>query len=562
VWLDGVRIRTRLLGLLAVVAALMLMIGGVGLAGLASSLDRLRDGIDSAHRNIRAVDTARNAQVHFKKQVQEWKNTLLRGHDPKNFDKYFASFGDEEAAVRAGLGRLRGMMAREGLATAGVDSLLASHAVLGARYREAIRRFDPADPLSPRAVDAAVRGIDRAPTDRFDGIVAEIERHAQARMAAIGGAGERRYRVARAVFVASLALGIALSALLALLTIRGIVAPMRTAVEHARTIAGGDLRGRQATRRGDEVGELQGAMHEMAGRLAGVIGEVRQGAEAVSAASAQLTATSRDLAQGTTEQGASVMDTNAGLDQMIAAITQTAGHSRDMERAAVAGAAAADEAAASVRETQAAMEAITRRINVIQEIARRTDLLSLNAAIEAARAGEHGRGFAVVAEEVRRLAEKSDAAAREIEGLATTSMAVAERSATLIAGLLPSIQGTVRRVQEVTAASNQQAASVDDISRAMGRVDQVTEQNAAAAQELAATAQQLAAQAETLRDLIAYFQVEPAPSPTTESANRIDPNAPAPIRFRPDAPLVAPPAAEEAEDGDAVLAAIGSERGF
>jgi methyl-accepting chemotaxis protein len=302
-------------------------------------------------------------------------------------------------------------------------------------------------------------------------------------------------------------------------------------------------------------------MHEMAGRLAGVIGEVRQGAEAVSAASAQLTATSRDLAHGTTEQGASVMDTNAGLDQMIAAITQTAGHSRDMERAAVAGAAAADEAAASVRETQSAMEAITRRINVIQEIARKTDLLSLNAAIEAARAGEHGRGFAVVAEEVRRLAEKSDAAAREIEGLATSSMAVAERSATLIAGLLPSIQGTVRRVQEVTAASNQQAASVDDISRAMGRVDQVTEQNAAAAQELAATAQQLAAQAETLRDLIAYFQVEPAPPPPLDRADRVD-SPTTPSRFRADAPIVVSQAVEEAEDEDAVLAAAGSDRGF
>ena len=511
-WLANVRFRTRLLVMTGVMAALMLAIGGVGLAALGSSLDRLRFGIGQAEQNIRAVDLARGAQVHFKKQVQEWKNVLLRGHNPEHYDRYLASFGAEEADVQRDLRALRQVMARQGLAVSGVDSLLAGHALLGTRYREALATFDRADPLGPRAVDTAVRGIDRAPTDAFDRIVAQIERHAMGEMAAVGRAGERRFAAARALFVAALGTGIALSLLLAAVTIRSVTEPLHEAVDHARVMAGGDLRARPYRERADEAGQLHAAMRAMSRQLGRLIVDVRGGAEAVSAASAQLTATSQDLAQGTGEQSASVMETNAGLEQVIAAISQTAEHSRAMEAAALEGRRNAEEGGAAVRATVEAMKVITERISVIQEIARKTDLLSLNAAIEAARAGEHGRGFAVVAEEVRRLAERSDTAAKEIGELAGRSMRVAERSGRLIDQLLPSIQTTAQLVQEVAGAAQEQAGSVDEISRAMGRVDQVTEQNAASAQQLAATAQELSAQAEALRMLMSVFVVdEPDP---------------------------------------------------
>jgi methyl-accepting chemotaxis protein len=302
-----------------------------------------------------------------------------------------------------------------------------------------------------------------------------------------------------------LALGSAL--VLSVLLMRQLARRLQGAVGLAETVAAGDLRARIEVSGHDEVGKLRAAMRAMSETLSSIIGEVRGGAEAVSAASAQLTATSQLVADGTGRQIASVLDTTAGLRQIGASVTQTARNSRAMERAALQGAQTAEESGRSVQETVLAMKAITGKVLVIQEIARKTDLLSLNAAIEAARAGEHGRGFGVVAEEIRKLAERCETAAAEISALVASSMEVAENSGRLIGELVPSIRHTAALVQEVAAAAHQQAASVSEIDGAMTRVDEVAHQNAAAAQELAATAEQMEAQARLLRTHIAFFRL-------------------------------------------------------
>jgi len=171
------------------------------------------------------------------------------------------------------------------------------------------------------------------------------------------------------------------------------------------------------------------------------------------------------------------------------------------------GAKDAETAATVVKQTVEAMKTIADRLGLIEDIAYQTNLLAINAAIEAARAGEHGRGFSVVAAEIRKLAERSRAAAKEIGSLAGANVKIAERSTLLLTDLVPSIRQTVELVQEVAAASNEQSTGVGHVNRAMSQVDQVTQRNAAAAEELASTAQEMAAQAEALRQLMGFFRV-------------------------------------------------------
>jgi methyl-accepting chemotaxis protein len=199
---------------------------------------------------------------------------------------------------------------------------------------------------------------------------------------------------------------------------------------------------------------------------------------------------------------------------MSASIERNAESSRATETAAVGGARAAQEAGGAVAETVGAMRTIASNIGIVEEIAYQTNLLALNAAIEAARAGEHGRGFAVVASEVRKLAERSQTAAKEIGRQATTSVAVAERSGALLSGLVPSISRTATLVQEVAAASREQAVGVADISSAMASVDQVTQRAASASEELSSTAEEMSAQAASLLELVAFFKLSSArPAP-------------------------------------------------
>jgi len=154
------------------------------------------------------------------------------------------------------------------------------------------------------------------------------------------------------------------------------------------------------------------------------------------------------------------------------------------------------------------MKKIAQRISIIDDIAYQTNLLALNAAIEAARAGEHGKGFAVVAAEVRKLAERSQVAALEIGELSTSSVEMAERAGHLLGEMLPSINKTSDLVQEITAASEEQAAGVAQINSAMNQLNQVTQQNASSSEELASTAEEMSTQAEQLQQAMSFFRLD------------------------------------------------------
>ena len=328
------------------------------------------------------------------------------------------------------------------------------------------------------------------------------------------------------------------SLVLTALVRREVSEPIEHVADCLRDIAHGegDLTKRIDHAAQNEIGAMAQSFNEFADKLSLIIIQVREATGAVSDAAAQLSSSAQELSRGTSEQAASVEETTASLEEMHASITQNAENSRQMEQTAIKGAKDVKESATAVAESVDAMKTIAQKISIVEEIAYQTNLLALNAAIEAARAGEHGKGFAVVATEVRKLAERSQTAAQEIGALTASSVRVAERSGDLLRELVPAIRNTAELVQEVATASKEQAAGVAQVNRAMIQVDQVTQRNASAAEELSSTAEEMTNHAENLQELMALFRTapprvpRPAPAPK-KNLERLQHRA-APARFR------------------------------
>ncbi|MFB9240186.1 MCP four helix bundle domain-containing protein [Massilia antarctica] len=302
---------------------------------------------------------------------------------------------------------------------------------------------------------------------------------------------------------------------------RSIILPINDAVRVARTVAAGDLSARIAPGSSSETGQLLHALADMNTGLRNIVSQVRSGTDAIATASGQIASGNLDLSARTEQQASSLEETASSMEELTSTVKQNADNARQANQLAISASHVAVQGGAVVAQVVDTMGSINESsrkivdiISVIESIAFQTNILALNAAVEAARAGEQGRGFAVVASEVRNLAQRSAAAAKEIKMLIDDSVdkvaqgsELVDRAGSTMQAIVTSIKSVADMMGEITAASVEQTAGIEQINQAITQMDEVTQQNAALVEQAAAAAGALQDQAGTLASVVSVFKL-------------------------------------------------------
>lgn len=303
-------------------------------------------------------------------------------------------------------------------------------------------------------------------------------------------------------------IGTILAILIGLWIIRGIDTSIKKAIETISRVAEGELEVNLDTDRNDEMGELLVSIKSMVDKIRTIVATVIESSNNIVSASKELSKSSQLMSDAAAQQASAAEEVSSSMEEMAANIDQNAYNAKETERIAKKGSESIEESNYLVERTLDSMKLITQNISIVDEIARQTNLLALNAAVEAARAGEHGRGFAVVAAEIRRLAERSQDAAKDINEKSSLGVEMAETSSKLLGSTVPEIKKTAELVKEITSASVEQNNGADQVNGAVQNLNQIIQQNAAIAEEMAANSQELHTHADLMIETVSFFKVD------------------------------------------------------
>ncbi|WP_237152214.1 methyl-accepting chemotaxis protein [Oryzibacter oryziterrae] len=534
---------------IALVAAMAVM-AITNLSSLNTAISELVAGPAADLNNIRGLSVAYNDGVRAEKNI-------IMNTSATEIEAFVKSAAKAEEDVRAYMDKLKASTNPEVVQATGVFSGLYDQILPLRRQMIALGQENTTE-SNAKAADISMH----AGRDLNNKVIVQLAAMSDqiiADMKATDLATNDQYETSKSFMLVFIAIVALFSVVIAIWMSLSIARGLKRGVELAEAVAIGDLTHDVEHKANDEIKDLIGAMQRMTANLretAGVATEIAAGnltvtpkplsdkdilgesllnmverlrsvvadamtaSDNVSAGSQQLSSASEQIAQGATEQASSAEEASSSMEEMASNIKQNADNAAQTEKIARQSAKDAELSGDAVSQAVKAMSTIAEKIGIVQEIARQTDLLALNAAVEAARAGEHGRGFAVVASEVRKLAERSQAAAAEISQMSSDTVKSAQQAGEMLNRLVPDIRKTAELVSEISAACREQDIGASQINLAIQQLDKVTQQNAGASEEMSATSEELAAQAEELQSSIAFFKVDNAGSAKPAQAKR------------------------------------------